>query len=516
MKISKPVPKTIASKSTLIRIIVISALITIIIGGGLYYITSLYVLNQAEKNIQNLLLSHRGIHEYAQKVMHPALYGFKDDSRIPHEFYSPELFSSTFMVRNQHIYYNQARVEAGLPPVYYKMAAKNPRNPVNKADPLEERLIEMFNQEREVRKYREIVEIDGEKFLYVAMPFLDNQPRCMVCHGKREEAPIQLQEIYAGQGGFNESLGEIRAIESIRAPMEQEYFTVYIISAALVCGVIAILALFQFNQRMRSIVSDKTIDLEKEIKERIDAENRIRELNASLEKRVEQRTVQLEAANKELDSFAYSVSHDLRAPLRGIDGFSLALVEDYNAQLDETGKNYIGRIRSACSRMGTLIDDLLQMSRMTRCEVNRSEVNLSEVACSILEELKQGEQARQIKFTAQKDITVHADPTLIRAVMANLIGNAWKFTRENENAIIEFGSVRKKGKEVFFVKDNGVGFDMAYANKLFNAFQRLHSANQFEGTGIGLATVQRIVNRHGGRIWGEAEVDKGATFYFTI
>lgn len=515
MELSTNIPEHVTPRSTLIRIVMISLVITLVIGAILYYLTSLYVIRQAEKNIQNLLLSHRGIHQYVQTIMHPALYQFKNDNRIPHEFYSPELFSSSFMVRNQHTFYNEARKNVGLPTVYYKMAAKNPRNPVNKADALEERLIDMFNKDRSIKNYREIVELDGKRYLYVAMPFLDNTSACLVCHGKRELAPVQLQEIYAGQGGFNESMGEIRAIESIRAPMSQEYYSVYIISAALVTGFIAILALFQFNRRMSQLVSKRTQALKNEIKERADAESQVRELNATLEKRVESRTVQLAAANKELDSFAYSVSHDLRAPLRGIDGFSLALLEDCQEQLDKTAKDYLGRIRSGCLRMGKLIDDLLQMSRMTRCEINRKEVNLSQVVDTILDELRLQAPERDVVCDIQPDVFIDADPSLIRAVMENLLGNAWKFTSATKEAKITFGRVIEDNRTLYYIKDNGAGFDMAYANKLFGAFQRLHSANQFEGTGIGLATVQRIIHRHGGIIRAEAAVNEGATFYFT-
>jgi len=516
MEINNELPRHDLSKRVVIKIILISLLVTLTVGGILYYLTSVYILSQAEKNIQNLLLSHRGIHEYVQKVMHPALYDFKDNHRIPHEFYSPELFSSSFMVRNQHIYYNQARIEIGLSSVYYKMAANNPRNPVNKADAIEAKLINMFNQDRELKKYRDIIEIEGKTYLYVAMPFAENQPRCMVCHGKRESSPIQLQEIYAGLGGFNEQLGEIRAIESIRAPMDSEYLTVYIISASLVTGFIAILGLTLFNRRMKTLVVDRTKDLKSEIRERVLAEQQVHELNTSLEKRVKERTIQLEAANQELDSFAYSVSHDLRAPLRGIDGFSLALLEDYQDQLDENGKDYINRVRAGCTRMSSLIDDLLKMSRMTRCEMNREDIDLSKLVLATFENLIQLDPKREVLVEVAPKIIVNADPVLIQAVVDNLVGNAWKFTGKTETAKIEFSKIFENNQPVYYIKDNGAGFSMSYANKLFGAFQRLHSPSEFEGTGIGLATVQRIIHRHGGTIRAEGAVDQGAIFYFTL
>ncbi len=240
---------------------------------------------------------------------------------------------------------------------------------------------------------------------------------------------------------------------------------------------------------------------------------------APLEREIElRRRAEEEMAdtNRELDAFAYSVSHDLRAPLRGIDGFSLALLEDYQEQLDENGWDYIRRIRAGCVRMGQLIDDMLQLSRLSRGEIKRSKVNLSEMAGEIMAELQRGAPDRLVKLAIEQGIEVKADPVLLRAVMDNLLGNAWKFTGKAAQAQISFGRILKDGREICYVQDNGSGFDMAYADKLFIAFQRLHSGQEFEGSGIGLATVQRIIHRHGGRIWAEAEVNKGATFYFTL
>ncbi|MFA6499965.1 MAG: ATP-binding protein, partial [Desulfurivibrionaceae bacterium] len=230
----------------------------------------------------------------------------------------------------------------------------------------------------------------------------------------------------------------------------------------------------------------------------------------------EERTAQIAAANKELDSFAYSVSHDLRAPLRGIDGFSQALLEDYGERLDDTAKDYISRVRAGCLRMGDLIDDMLQLSRLSRGEIHRQEVDLSAMAGEIAEELQRGAPARRVVFELTPGITVFGDAILLRAVLDNLLGNAWKFTAKTEEARITFGRQEEDGKDLLFVRDNGAGFDMAYADKLFGAFQRLHSPQEFEGTGIGLATVQRIIHRHGGTIRAEGAVGSGATFYFSV
>ncbi|MDH4187165.1 MAG: PAS domain S-box protein, partial [Nitrospira sp.] len=224
----------------------------------------------------------------------------------------------------------------------------------------------------------------------------------------------------------------------------------------------------------------------------------------------------LDAANTELEAFAYSVSHDLRTPLRGIDGFSLALLEDYAGQLDGRGQDYLRRVRSASQRMGQLIDDLLNLSRMTRQEFHRDTVDLSVLAQDVLDGLRQSDPDRQAECLVEPGLIVSGDAGLLRIMLENLLGNAWKFTGKRAVARIEFGAETQSGVMTYFVYDNGAGFDMAYADKLFRPFQRLHGIHEFIGTGIGLATVSRIVKRHGGRIWAESVVEQGTRVFLTL
>ena len=274
-----------------------------------------------------------------------------------------------------------------------------------------------------------------------------------------------------------------------------------------------VVGFFSRNSRqMIAKIAANTALLQDQISQREQAERAAHQLNDELEIRVQQRTVELSVANKELESFAYSVSHDLRAPLRGIDGWSLALLEDFNDKLNDEGRGYLAQVRTETQRMSELIDDILELSRITRSEMRRETVDLSRVAEIIVDQLKNGAPTQRVEMSIQPRVIVTGDSHLLRQVLENLLSNAWKFTSKKELAHIEFGYKN----DTFFVRDDGAGFDMTYANKLFVPFQRLHRASDYAGTGVGLAIVQRIIRRHGGKIWADSQIDVGTTFYFTM
>jgi signal transduction histidine kinase len=242
----------------------------------------------------------------------------------------------------------------------------------------------------------------------------------------------------------------------------------------------------------------------------------LRDRSAGMEREVLRRSAELELANRELDAFSYSVAHDLRGPLRSIDGFSEMLLKDNADQLDDEGRRRLNILRNAAQRMSRLIEDLLQLSKMSRSQVRRVPFELSSLVRTVAMQIQEGERARSVTLKVAEGVNVNADPHLLQIVLDNLLRNAWKFTAKRDAAEVEFGSELVDGESCYYIRDNGAGFNMDYASKLFGVFQRLHPESEFQGTGVGLATVKRIIGRHGGRVWARGEVDRGATFYFTL
>ncbi|MCX7007585.1 MAG: ATP-binding protein [Kiritimatiellaeota bacterium] len=349
----------------------------------------------------------------------------------------------------------------------------------------------------------------------VYVPYSDNQPGALQCHPEGWTISPALKSFLAdnnklhawseSDNGFllrltqaGETLG-VMEIEAVAFPQYKTHYLNLALTIVHVCGLAVHNA--RTYERLRATIA-----------ERERAEREIVQLNAELKLRIHQ----VESANKELEAFSYSVSHDLRSPLHGIDGWSHVLLEEYADQFPAPAREHLQTIRGEVARMNELIRALLDLARVSRNEMHVEVVDLSAVCRELEKELRNAEPDRQVELLIAPGLTPQGDPVLLRAVLQNLLGNAWKFTRRRTPGCITFGAQQQAGITVYFVRDNGAGFDMAYAAKLFGPFQRLHAQKDFPGTGIGLATVQRIIHRHGGRVWAEGAVDQGATFYFTL
>jgi len=425
------------------------------------------------------------------------------------------------------------------------------------SDPFQQEAWKFFRQHPGEPFYR-FEEVDGRESLRFAKA--DRmQEECVDCHNGHPDSPKRDWQI--GQvGGMLEVVYPIDSLETIMGMNWQETYGLMGMLVFLWVGGfgLVVLKLGRAANELEEQVRERTgalqeanKNLEFEIHERQLAEDTLRQAKDTLEKRVQERTgklaasnaelirevaerkraeddirklnsqlvqrsAQLEASNKELEAFSYSVSHDLRAPLRGIDGFSQAVLEDYDEKLDESGRSYLRRVRTASQRMSQLIDAMLNLARLTRAEIHTQTFDMSAVVRSVLDDFQKMEPDRQVECIVAENVFATADPQLLRAVLENLLGNAWKFTRQQAHPRIEFGHGQYKGQPAYFVKDNGAGFDMTYVHKLFGAFQRLHAYTEYPGVGVGLATVHRIIQRHGGQIWAEGAIDQGAIFHFTL
>ncbi len=424
-------------------------------------------------------------------------------------------------------------------------------------DAFQEKAWKFFTQHPGEPFYR-IEQVDGRESLRFAKADL-MQGACVECHNGHPDSPKRDWQI----GQVAGMLEVVYPIDSLEKVMGMNWQGTYGLMGMLVClwiGGFGLVVLklgrvaSELEEQVRertAALQDANTHLELEIHERQLAEDTLRQAKDNLEKRVQERTkklaasnaelirevaerkraeddirklnsqlvqrsAQLEASNKELEAFSYSVSHDLRAPLRGIDGFSQAVLEDYDEKLDESGRSYLRRVRAASQRMSQLIDAMLNLARLTRAEIHTQTVDMSAMVRAVLDDLQKMESDRQVECRVANNVFATADPQLLRAVLENLLGNAWKFSRQQTHPHIEFGHGQYKGQSAYFVTDNGAGFDMTYVHKLFGPFQRLHAYTEYPGVGVGLATVHRIIQRHGGQIWAEGAVGQGATFHFTL
>lgn len=383
-------------------------------------------------------------------------------------------------------------------PIIIKLTSLKPLNPVNTPDAWEREALMAFERTGSPDKFQVITLNDAPYMRYISR--FVTEKNCLVCHASQ---------------GYKQ--GDIRGGISVAIPLTP-YFIAEARTGQTITG--GYLLLWVSGGTVLAMVSRKrheqTSALEAEVVERQIAQDEVIKLNAELEQRVHERTTQLKETINELEAFSYSVSHDLRAPLRSIDGFSKALLEDNIDRLDQQGQDYLRRVRAASQRMAGLIDDLLKLSRVTSGEMKRESIVLSAMARSVAEELRRTEPDREVEFVIQDALDDLGDPQLLQVVLENLLGNAWKFTAQHGSARIEFGISTADGKREYFVRDDGAGFDMTYAGRLFVPFQRLHDFNEFPGTGIGLSIVQRIIRRHGGDIRAEGALERGATIYFTL
>ncbi len=489
---------------------IIVCLVMVVMGVISYFVLRAYVIQQAEKNITNLLLSHKGIHLYVQETLIPSYFKYQKEGEIKPDFYAPELLSSSYIVRNQHFSYNKERENAGLPELYYKLAANNPRNPLNKADALEEKLIKMFNQNREIKFYREIIEVDGKKNLYVAIPFLENNPNCLRCHGNRAVSPPHLQERYLGEGGFNEKAGSIRAITSIRTPLESEYHEIWIIYISMLAGLCVFGILYIFNSKLRSLVKKRTHSLEEEILVRKQAE----EARAELEKRLK-----LSQKMETIGALAGGVAHDFNNILSVILGNCELVLEKLPEDSDLLTNQQ--KIISAVSRGAELVQQILSVSRQH--ETLNLPIRLHQIIKEVIRLLEATFPAT-IKINHAinlDDDLVLTDPIHIHQIMMNLCVNGLHAMKKqggvlfistrpvDANAISIEGVTAGRYLEIL-VSDTGHGMDATTQKRIFEPY--FTTKEKEEGTGLGLATVQGLVKCYKGYICVESEVGKGSTF----
>ncbi len=512
---------------------ILAALFIAAVTAGVYYTAQAYILDRAERNIENLILSQRGLHHYIQRVMHPAFFQAINDGDISQDYYNPEIFSSTFIVRSMHGFYNEELLKHNRPEIYYKLASENPRNPVNRADQIELALLKKFNVNRNLKNIREIVNIDGKKYLYYSIPFLENTRACLRCHGKREDAPLGLLARYPDDGGFNEKEGYIRAIESIRAPLLQEYTTLYIIMAAIGATSLAVFGMFWFSARLRVEVSEKTRNLKEELSARQSAENDLRIQTAMLEEEIAERQKtqealhqakeMAEAANRAKSLFLANMSHELRTPLNGVVGMAQLLSI---SGVTEEQMDYLNTLQLSAENLIALINDILDITKIEAEQIQIYHAEYSLRSCLNEVVLMQQSKITEKQLSIEKDIpdsipdTLVGDRIRVLQILSNLLSNAVKFTK---NGGIKLAVAVKEQHESTIlldisVADTGIGIDPKQLGYIFKMFTQVDESytRRHGGAGLGLAISRKLAELMGGSITVESKLGKGSVFHLLL
>ncbi len=512
---------------------IFAAIFVLLVSGGVYYAAQAYVIDRAERNVQNLILSQRGLHHYIQRVMHPAFFKAIDSGEVSRTYYTPQIFSSTYIVRTMHGFYNEELVKHGRPEITYKLAAENPRNPINKAGPREQKLLSLFNESRDLKSHRAIVKIDGKKYLHYAIPFLENKEPCIKCHGKKEDAPAGLLALYPGDAGFNEKLGRIRAIESIYAPLHKEYETTYVLFAAVFAASLSVAALFWFNRRLRTEVGSKTATLQSELQARKEAENELRVQAVLLEEEIAERQKTEEAlhrakemaesANKAKSAFLANMSHELRTPLNGVVGMAQLLSM---AGVNEEQREYLETLQYSADNLIALISDILDITKIEAEQFQIYQAEFSLQGCIdealVMQMTKIQEKNLQISKEIPRSIPdkIIGDRLRLLQILSNLISNAIKFT-EKGSITVSAEITERHGSTLLLdisVADTGIGISSEQLGYVFNMFTQADESytRRHGGAGLGLAISRKLAELMGGSIRVESTLGKGSTFHILL
>jgi signal transduction histidine kinase len=512
---------------------ILAILFVLAVTALVYYATHAYILDRAKQNIENLVLSQRGLHHYIQKVMHPAFFQAIENGDISKSYYTPEIFSSTFIVRTMHGFYNEELVKHGRPEIRYKLASENPRNPLNKADEHELQVLALFNKNRALKEHSDIISINGKKFLHYSIPFLENGKPCMRCHGKKEDAPLGLLARYPGNGGFNEKIGNIRAIESILMPLHKEYEAMLIVFASIFTASLSLLGLYWFSRRLRQEVDNKTKSLQEELTARKQAETELHIQTRMLEEEIAERQKTeeelhkakeiAESANRAKTTFLANMSHELRTPLNGVIGMAQLLSI---SGVTEEQQEYLDTLQYSADNLITLINDILDISKIEAEHFQLIQSEFSLRGC--LDEVLMMQQTRiaEKQLLIEKDVPdllpdiMLCDRKRIMQVISNLLSNAIKFT-EKGSIKLAVAVNERHGSTILLdisVTDTGIGIEPELLDYIFNIFTQADESytRRYGGAGLGLALSRKLAEHMGGSITVESKVGKGSTFHLIV